>query len=259
MAMTLQKTKTGPTEEAEEAGAALPDDVERIIAERVAVEVARLEAERAGQISDEVAKQLASFRDSFSPGIASALTDKGAMDGLAMAIAGITDQEVGRKRVPPEVMAKRIRAREDMEKLIGETLQRGVQPVYGLTQPCFLGEQMVQPYWSDPATKTVKQTEVGWWSVPNEFMHPKNEEAKAIHILFLESIDSHKKHGANLRVTVGGLVVRSGGMDPTGGRGTAPRVGRDINEPSLVGRNGDRPEVQTRILGTLMPAARQMV
>lgn len=262
MAISLQKTKNRE-EEADEAAeadstTAQADDMERVIAERVAVEVRRLEAERAGQISDEVAKQIAGLKESLNPGVAGALTDKGAMEALAMAIAGITDQEVGRKRVPPEVMAKRIRAREDMEKLIGETIQRGVQPVYTLTQKCFFGEQMIEPYWIDRATRSVKPTEIGWWSVPNEFMHPVNDEARAIHVLFLESVDSHKKH-ANVRVTPGGLVVRSGGMNPEGGRDSAPRVGRDINEPSLVGRNGDRPNVQTRILGTLMPPAQQMV
>lgn len=261
MAMTLTKTKTDrPEEHEEEAPGGGPDEMERIIAERVAAEVQRLEGERATQIADEVAKQIAGLRESLTPGVAGALTDKGAMEALAVAIAGVTDQEVGRKRVPPEEMARRIRAREDMEKLIAATFERGAQPIYKLTQPCYLGEQLIQPYWSDPATKTTKATEVGWWSVPNEYMLPVNDEARAIHVLFLSAVDSHNsKRGASLRVTPGGLVVRSGGMNPEGGRDPAPRVGRDINQPSLAGRNGERPEVQTRILGTLMPPARQMV
>ncbi len=86
-----------------------------------------------------------------------------------------------------------------------------------------------------------------------------NDEAREIHILFLQSIDSNKKRGANLRVTPGGLTVRSGGLAPDGGRDVAPHVGRDIHQPSLAGRNGERPEIHTRVLGTLLPASRQMV
>lgn len=227
------------------------EDVERLVAERV-------EAARIG-MADEVARQLAAFKESFTPTGLSSLNDKGAMEALAMAISGVTDQEIGRRRIPPEELAKRLRAREAMETLISATIERGTQPVYTLRQVCYLGEQIIQPYWVDRATRTTKATEIGWWGVPNEFMDPVNDQGMAIHALFLESIGGMKKRGANLRVTPGGLTVRSGGLAPDGGRDTAPRVGRDIHEPSIKGRNGDRPEVTTRILGTLMPAARQMV
>lgn len=212
-------------------------------------------------IATSQADMMARFEErltAFQPQAISSLNDKGAMEALAMAIAGVTDQEIGRRRVPPEEMAKRVRAREAMEELITQTVKNGVQPVYKLTQKCFLGERMIEPYWIDRATRSAKATEVGWWGIPNEFMHPANAEAEAIHALFLVSIDSNVKR-ANVRITPGGLVVRSGGLNPEGGRDQAPQVGRDIHEPSLVGRNGDRPEVLTRILGTLMPPARQMV
>lgn len=212
-------------------------------------------------IATSQADMMARFEErlaAFQPQAMAGMTDKGAMEALAMAIAGVTDQEIGRRRVAPEEMARRIRAREAMEALITRTVEAGTQPVYKLTQKCFLGERAIEPYWIDRATRSAKATEVGWWGIPNEFMHPVNAEAEAIHALFLESIDSHKKR-ANVRITPGGLVVRSGGLNPEGGRDHAPKVGRDMHEPSLVGRNGDRPEVLTRILGTLMPPARQMV
>lgn len=234
------------------------DDVERIIAERVAAEVARLDAERSARLDDLISQKLSNF----NPANTSGFGDKSMMEALAEAIYAVSNegQDVHRRRVPPEVMAKRVRAREEMEALIKKTIDEGAeQPVYKLTRACYLGEQMIQPYWTDRATRTTKATEVGWWGVPNEYMHPANEIAEKIHALYLESIDSHKKIAPGLRVTPGGLVVRSGGMNPDGGRDSAPRVGRDIHEPSLSGRNGDRPEVQTRILGTLMPPARQMV
>ncbi len=166
---------------------------------------------------------------------------------------------MGKRRLPPEEVARRAKARAEMDALITATIERGVQPVYTLTQQVFLGEQIIQPYYVEGVGKPAKSTEIGWWGVPNEYMHPANDEAREIHILFLQSIDSNKKRGANLRVTPGGLTVRSGGLAPDGGRDVSPHVGRDIHQPSLAGRNGERPEIHTRVLGTLLPASRQMV
>lgn len=228
------------------------DEVERIIAERVEAASARMTAE--------VAEQLAAFKDNFTPGAASALADQGAMEALAMAIAGVTDQEFGRRRIPPEDMAKRVRAREKMEELIQRTFTGGVQPTYDLTQVLYVGEQIIRPLYLDRTTKTTQTTSIGWWDVPNEFMIPTNDEAKAIHALFRESIGGGaNKRKPSLRMTPGGLTVRSGGMDPTGGRDQAPRAGRDMHEPAIKGRNGERAEIVTRVLGTLMPPARQVV
>lgn len=228
------------------------EEVERIVADRVE------QATRA--VADEFAQKLAAFEQRMTPGVAAGLSDNAAMEALAMAIAGVTDQEIGRRRIAPEELAKRIRAREQMEALIQKTIHAGVQPTYNLTQKQYMGERIIEPFWIDRATKVTHPTNVGWWIEPNEFMVPTNDEARAIHALFLESIGGGaNKRAPNLRVTVGGLTVRSGGLDPSGGRSEAPQVGRDRHEATIRGQQGQTPEVLTRILGTLMPPARQAV
>lgn len=228
------------------------EEVERIVEDKV--EQARV------VFAAQMAQQLEEFKKSFSPGMVSSLTDNGALEALATAISAATDRDHGKVHVPPEEVAKRVRAREAMEALILRTFDAGGEaPAYNLTQKCYLGEKHISPMWADVATRTTKATEIGWWDVPNEFMHPVNEKARAIHALFLDSIGGVKKRGENLRITPGGLTVRSGGLDPQGGHGPAPRVGRDIHQPEIVGRNGERSSIVTRILGTLMPPAEQMV
>ena len=185
--------------------------------------------------------------------------DKASLEMLALAISDASDEKRGRERIGPEEQAKRIRAREAMELLITETVAAAVQPTYNLTQKCYLGERIIEPFWLDRATRMTRPTEIGWWGVPNEFMHPTNAQAEAIHALFLTSIGGREKRGQNLRVTPGGLTVRSGGLSPEGGRDTAPRVGRDLTEPMIKGRGAEQTYVEQRILGTLMPPARQMV
>jgi len=234
------------------------DEVETIIARRVAAEVERVSA----GISEQIAAQIAALAK--PPSAPSQGPDQSWMEALALAISNVTDQEIGRRRIPPEEMAKRVRAREAMEKLIDETSKAGVQPVYTIRNMVYFGERKIPPFWVD-RNRVAHPTEIGWWSVPNEFMDPVNDEAKAISALFLESIGGHVKRNTSLRVTAQGLTVRSGGMNPEGGRDSAPQVGRDDAQwrqqdvPTLKGRNSDVQVVETRILGTLMPPARQMV
>jgi hypothetical protein len=169
---------------------------------------------------------------------------------LALAINSVNDQKGSQKPVPPEELARRAKAKAAMEALIEETYQRGAKPLYKLTGKMYLGEQL----------RRARPVEIGWSSVPNQHMEPINDEAKAIMALFMESIGGQKLKAQPVRVTAGGLVVRSGGMSIDGGRDSAPRVGRDDlhfrrDEPTVVGR-GSPMQAETRILGTVMPAAR---
>ena len=230
------------------------DDVEARIEARVRAEVS-------ARVAAEVAAQLADIRETLgtlTKAAPSTAGDTSWMEALAIAISGVTDQEIGRRRVPPEEVAKRLKARERLEKAIQATVDAGVQPNYTLTQKCYLGERIIEPFWVD-RNRVAQPTEIGWWGIPNEFMHPINAEAEAIHALFLESIGGTKKRVSGLRVTPGGLTVRSGGLAPEGGRDTAPRVGRDIHEATVKGRGAEQRYVEQRVLGTLMPPARQMM
>lgn len=224
------------------------DEVENILADRVAAEVAKqLETIQASLSALKTAQPASGDAASW-------------MEALAQEIARVSNGGIGQKPVPPEELEKRRKARERMEALIEKTVQAGVQPTYRLTAKVYLGEQMIQPIYIDRATKMPAPMEIGWWAIPNEYMHPTNPEAEAIHAAFLESIGGAKKH-TRLRVTPGGLVVRSGGMPAEGGRDSAAavRTGPDVYHPSIRGKGNESHAVETRILGTLMPPARQMV
>jgi len=179
---------------------------------------------------------------------------------LAMAINSVNDQGKSQKPVAPEELARRNKARVAMEELIERTYERGVQPMYKLTAKVYLGEQLIQPVEIDQGTKRAIPQQIGWFGVPNQHMDPLNEEAENIMALFLQSIGGKKLKAAAIRVTPGGLVVRSGGMPVEGGRGPAPRVGRDDagyrDQPAFRGRAQGGIHAETRILGTVMPAAR---
>jgi len=234
--------------------AAIPaDEVEAIIASRV-------EAVIAERIGPALAKQIESMG-----GYGAARSDAGDkswMEGLALAIASIGSQNDRVKPVPPEELAKRVRAREALEELIERTYQAQVTPLYQITAKVFLGEQLIQPAVIGPDRRAVP-TEIGWWGIPNEFMRPINPEAEAIHKLFMESIGGGKVKTPKLRITAMGQVVRSGGMPLDGGRdvAAASRAGRDDNGRDAVTIQGRGAVTQptTRILGTLMPAARGTV
>lgn len=221
------------------------DEVDRYIAERVEAAVtSRMQGIQAALAA--------------APPVAGAAETTSWMEGLALAIANVTDQDVGRKRVAPEVLAKRVRAREAMEELIKQTIASGDQPTYTLRKECYLGERMIPAFWVD-RQRIAHPTEIGWWGIPNQFFEPVNEPAKAIFALFLESIGDGRKGNPGVRITAGGLVVRSGGMPVEGGRDSAPRVGRDLHDPVIKGRASEGSYVETRVLGTLLPPARQMV
>ena len=126
-----------------------------------------------------------------------------------MAIAGVTDQEIGRRRLAPEEVKKRASAFDKLIVLLEQTQKAGVQPTYYLRKAVYFGEHMISPIWVDRATKQAMPTEIGWWDIPNQFMEPINEEAKAISALFHEWIGDAPKR-EKLRVTAGGLVVPLG-------------------------------------------------
>lgn len=219
------------------------DEVEKLVAQR---------------IQEEVARQLAVLMPAASaqpPG-----HEQGWAEALAMAIASIGDQEIGKRRVPPEEVKKRAAAFDRLNALIDQTYKNGKPPQYLVRREMYLGERRIPPFSQDPATKRAVPTEIGWWDIPNQYMEPLNDEARAIFAVFLEWIGDSKRTVNGLRFTAGGLVVRSGGVPVEGGRDSqaASAVGRDRYAP-VVRRGDQTQEITTRILGTLMPPARQMV
>ena len=190
-------------------------------------------------------------------------SDEGFARGLAMAIAQLSDQGTGRKRVAPEVIAARDAARKRMVTLIAEARARGEVPRYHLVNMVYLDEMKVQPVWIDPITKRQKPTEIEWPGVPNEAMRPINEVAKAIFAAFKESIGSTAPEDlvADLpkSMTANGLVVKTGGASV---RPIAVNVDGESQKPHGQGlrlpqrHEGNASFEDIRVLGTVAPPAR---
>lgn len=166
--------------------------------------------EAVAQIVPDLLAQLSAARGAPASG------DAAFADQIAMAIAQLTDQGTGRKRVAPEIIAQRARARERMTKLIVEARANGLVPTYQLRNKVYLDEVLVDPVYVDPATKSVTPVQIDWPGVPSEAMAPVNDVARSIHGAFMESIGSVETGipEDRLGVTAGGLVVKNGAVQP---------------------------------------------
>lgn len=235
------------------------DEVESILAERVRAEVEKAVA----GIKDMVSAQLQ------APVAVAPSEDQNWMQALAMQIATLTDQDIGRKRVPPEEMVKREKAKERMVGLIAEADARGEEPLYRLRSVVYLGEQKIMPSWIDPNHRQ-QPTEIGWMGVPNMAMEPVNEVAQRIYSAFAEwtgGVDRKAAKAAGVEVETGrltpsGLIsVRQGEMTKRFSEAQHTGVdtsGRGSLIPTIRGRGGPGQTVERRILGTVMPPAREM-
>jgi hypothetical protein len=180
-------------------------------------------------------------------------------DALAMSIAQLTDQGVGRRHVAPEVLKSRAEARALMVQRIVEARASDQVPLYRLKHAVYLDEVLVDPVFID-SEKVQRPTEIGWPGVPNEAMQPANEAARGIFQAFTDSIGSvpanHQQPEREVKV-IGGLVVQ-GRPIPRPGVNTDPGNGLSgdggLTVPHL-GRGGRYKE--TNVLGTLAAPARQ--
>ena len=176
-------------------------------------------------------------------------------EGLAMALAQLTDQGTGRKRVAPEIIRKRGEARDLMEALILEARAKGRVPKYRLRNKIYFDEMLVDPMYIDRSTKAAMPTMIEWPGVPNEALVPENDVAKDIHAAYLESIGSVAKEVVSAQyVTAGGLVVngRAPARREVGG-GASAGEGLRIAHRSGSGNE----DVLINVLGTVAAPARQ--
>ena len=189
--------------------------------------------------------------------------DAGWAEEVAMAIASLNDQGVGRKTVAPKILRQRAEARQLMTELIVEMRASGEKPVYRLRNKVYLDEQLIDPVWIGP-DHTQRPTEIEWLGVPNEAMIPVNKIAKQIHKAFQDSIGSVENAPQErpiAGVTAGGLVIKSGS------RAVRPIAVLDEHgaQPSSEGglsvlhkgKSGQYKEVH--VLGTVADPARQTV
>ncbi|HXT79047.1 MAG TPA: hypothetical protein VN702_05745 [Acetobacteraceae bacterium] len=224
------------------------NEVEALVAQRVADAVAGVE------------KRLAVLIEGSVPGVRSS-PDTMSMEGLAMAIAALTDQGTGRhKRIDPKELVRREEAHERMVALIERASALKTPPSYRLRHMVYFGEMKVNPVWIDRDHRQ-QATEIDWYGVPNEALEPINDVARAIYAEFATWIAAAAKRDlGQMRVTANGLAIIKGPpqiVRPD----EAQHVGRGGVEgpltPVIRGRTAPGPMAETHILGTVMPPARQ--
>ena len=229
------------------------------------------------QFQEAVAAGIASATDAITERILKQLTtargnseavdeagDQGFAQALAMAIANLTDQGIGFKKVSPEIVRARAEGRERMVELLIAARAEEQIPVYNLRNKVYLDEVLIDPIYIDPASKEQRQTEIEWQGAPNEAMVPVNDVAKGIHRAFMDSIGGRSTRNYEQKglagVTGGGLVIRSGSkaVRPITALGDKAPV---ITEGGLKipHKNQGGRYVEKNILGTIAPPARQTV
>lgn len=210
------------------------------------------------------------------------------MEGLALAIARLGTQGVGREQiVDPAVIEGRRDAQKRMAKLLihaneerqkagaagDHALAEQWMPFYRLTQPVYLDEILIPPVTKPSAPGLpATPTEIGWPLVPNHAMIPLNEIAKHIHAEFMASVGNRNAVQAiegvtsigedltALAITAGGHVIRGGAgrmskvVDVIGD--ATPPVGGSGQGGLKVRGRGAAPAPQlTRVLGTVAEPA----
>lgn len=220
--------------------------------------------------------------------VGASASDNELMRSLAVSIAELTDQGSNRKRVAPEILAKREESRARMLEAILKAKASKQQPWYTLVAKTYLNEILLDPFTTDPKTKAIEPTTIMWEGIPNEAMRPLAgcSVAEEIFEHFMGWIggftgrtkrDRSKGLGmdADLRaygVTPGGMVVKgmSAAQHRTMGNLADSNNGKaqDVNIPGapaptpytdglVVGNPADPRTKLVRVLGTVHPAAEQ--
>lgn len=175
---------------------------------------------------------------------------------LAMAIAEVSDQGNNRKRVAPEELARREDARVKLLDTLDELNTKGTDLEYRLKRKVVLDEQLIEPMWIHPVSKKQMHTTLCWPGIPNEAMEPANDAARDVFALFVTSVGGFQSRNERQRVTPRGVVIVEGHAPTTR---EAPQVGNGSGGGvKITGRDQPGEVIQTRILGTIAPAARQV-
>lgn len=248
---------------------AKPGDVPLTETPEFKAAVAAAAAEQAVALEKRILDRIAALRAAendaaVTPG-APASADPSFAQALAVAIGELGSQGVGKQQIiSPAILAERAKAKTRMVDLIIEARHNGTAPVYGLTGKVHLADQLLEPIYIDSATKRQKQTEIDYFGVPNHFMQPLNDVAKAIHAEFLASVGSSVHTSADdsrlMSVTARGTVIRGGSHATQRIVDLENTMGQPANAEGLRIRHDDASAnvSEIAVLGTLAPKARSI-
>ncbi len=200
---------------------------------------------------------------------------------LAMAIAQVNDQDSGRKRIPPETLAKwasadlRMKAavsrnQEAAYALIEQARREGDEdevfdpkwPKWQAIGKLALGEHVIEPFTINKTTREAEPVEFYWLGVPNMSMRPLNKGAEEIFGLFVESIGAETEARANegavrsAWISHNGLVIEGNGRVGIPVRHEAPQVKVKRSKGNAFGPGQYDPARKTiNVLGTIAAPA----
>lgn len=245
-------------------------DVEKVLASPQGIAAVQAAAEKAVEAAiPQIAASLASARNANPLAQAEADGDMDFVRKLALAIGEISDQGTQRKRVAPEILAKRAVARERMIELLIKARADGFEPHYRIIAKTYLAETMVEPYRVNPNTKAAEPTEIWWDGIPNQCMFPLDERTTLIFNAYMESVGGlavpDKTHDGRAFIPDSRpVVVTPNGLTVKGGGNIRRQVGglSDSHSPNGPGnklrmREGTDPNAtEVRVLGTVMAPAK---
>lgn len=190
--------------------------------------------------------------------------DTGFAEALAMQLAALTSQGVGKKiPVAPEVLKIRAEAEEKMLGLLVAAREAQTPPTYILRAKIYVGDRLIEPKWVDPQTKSQRDTEIDWYGVPNEAMLPVNDVAKEVMFAYEMAHTMKPKEALsapNLRnggfIFDGKVVVRAG--EPAQRVTNAPGAMSEVDGLRVKGRDLPGQYVQKNIVGTIAAPAIQL-
>lgn len=184
---------------------------------------------------------------------------------MALAIAEISDQGTSRKRVAPEVLARREAAAKRCHELIMKARASDLKPEYRVVSKIYFNERLIEPY-RRQSDKSVVPQEIIWTGVPNDALRPANEIAHEIFAAFRESVGGAVElkpiSGPNggqaamdtrpLWMTPGGLVVKG---DAPPKAWVAPAI--DFDSSLEFKDNNDPNAAEVHVLGTIAAPAKR--
>lgn len=212
-------------------------------------------------VAEAVAKALPDLAKAGTVGLGVDEATKAFFSQFALSVAEVADQGTHRKRVSPEVMARRKAAAEKCEKLIADARVAGLKPEYRVTAKIYFNERLIEPYRRGPDKSVVPQ-EIIWTGMPNEALRPLNKVAEDIYEAYRESVGSTEKL-RSIKGSHGGIVApdnRPYSMTPNG-----LVVKGEISPKAVIGPidadgpidNNDPNAAEVHVLGTVAAPAKR--